>query len=82
MIVILTVIAVGWVSVTIGQGRSVTLKAFTPDGRGCSLRMPPLLQYAVNLRGKRIQGTAAYRTRHPKMCGGRGPVYNGTESKH
>lgn len=60
--------SIGWVSVTAGLGRSVRLKAYTPGGLGCNMRTPSLLKYAVNLRGKRIQRTPAYRTRAPKMC--------------
>lgn len=56
----------GWVSVTAGNGRSVSVTAYTPGGKGCLLRNPSLLKYAVNLRGKRIRGTAAYRTRTHK----------------
>lgn len=58
--------SIGWVSVTAGNGRSVSVTAYTPGGKGCLLRNPSLLKYAVNLRGKRIRGTAAYRTRTHK----------------
>ena len=54
----------GWVSVTGGRDKEITLKAFTPGGRGCKLRSPSLLEHAVNLKGKRIKGTKMY---HPKL---------------
>jgi GTPase SAR1 family protein len=60
--------SLGWVSVTGSVGQEVTLRAYTPAGLGCHLRTPALLQYAVNLRGKRVRGTSAYHIRPPKFC--------------
>ena len=45
----------GWVAVTIGQGKAIQLKAYTPLGKGVFLREPPLFPLAVNERGKRSQ---------------------------
>jgi len=61
-------VCAGWVSVTAGDGMQVSLRAYTPGGLGCTVRSPALLKYAVNKRGKHIQGTAAYRTRGPTLC--------------
>ena len=58
----------GWVSVTADAGLHVSLLAYTPGGLGCSVRSPALLSHAVNLRGRRIRGTAAYRTHYPTFC--------------
>ena len=43
----------GWVAVTIGQGKAMLLKAYTPLGKGIFVREPPLFPLAVNERGKR-----------------------------
>jgi len=56
------------VSVTAGDEAQVPLRAYTPGGLGCTTRSPALLKYAVNKRGKRIRGTAAYRTLGLMLC--------------
>ena len=61
-------VCAGWVSVTADAGLKVSLLAYTPGGLGCSVRSPALLSHAVNLRGRRIRGTAAYRTHYPTFC--------------
>ena len=43
----------GWVGVTIGEGKAMQLKAYTPLGKGVFVREPPLFPLAVNERGKR-----------------------------
>ncbi|XP_064601915.1 nitric oxide-associated protein 1-like isoform X2 [Liolophura sinensis] len=55
--------SIGFVSVTVGQGLTVVLRAYTPGGQGCRIHSPSLLPKAVNLRGKREKGTAKYRIR-------------------
>ncbi|XP_067142955.1 nitric oxide-associated protein 1 [Centruroides vittatus] len=50
----------GWISVTLKEGRTCKLKAYTPGSRGCYLRKPSLLPFAVNMKGKRIKATPAY----------------------
>lgn len=44
----------GWISVTAGVGIRVTIKAFTPSGKGVFVR-EPLFPGAVNERGRRSQ---------------------------
>ena len=61
-------VCAGWVSITAGQGMQVSLRAYTPGGLGCSVRSPALLKYAVNRRGRRIRGSAAFRTRRAVFC--------------
>jgi len=53
----------GWVAVTVGEGNDLTLKAYTPLGKGIHVREPALFPEAVNQRGKRERyGTrTAYR---------------------
>lgn len=43
----------GWVAVTMGVDMKVSLKAFTPSGKGMFVRVPSLFPSAVNERGKR-----------------------------
>ncbi|MFH4973703.1 hypothetical protein AB6A40_000412 [Gnathostoma spinigerum] len=54
--------SIGWVSVA-SRNSVVNLRAYTPDGRGIISRFPPLLPSAVNTRGSRIPGTAAYKVK-------------------
>ena len=42
------------------------LRVYTPGGLGVVARRPSLLPYAINLRGKRIRGTARYTLRPNK----------------
>ena len=37
------------------------MRAYTPGGRGCYLRSPPLLRYGVLQKGQRIGGTSRYK---------------------
>jgi len=62
------IVWLGWVSVTASRGMQVSLRAYTPGGLGCTVRSPALFPYAVNKRGKRIRGTAAYLPRDPTFC--------------
>ena len=50
----------GWVMISPRQGEKVELRAFTPGGRGVSVR-EPFLPNSINFRGKRIVGTPAFR---------------------
>ena len=61
--IIIGVCIPGWVSVCAGEGMDVSLRAYTPSGEGCVVRTPALLMYAVNQRGKRKRGKAAYQVR-------------------
>uniref|UniRef100_T1ISI0 Uncharacterized protein n=1 Tax=Strigamia maritima TaxID=126957 RepID=T1ISI0_STRMM len=49
----------GWVSVTCGHSK-YEFVAYTPGGKGCIVREPALLPFAVELRGKRIKYTPCY----------------------
>ncbi|XP_063217346.1 nitric oxide-associated protein 1 [Bacillus rossius redtenbacheri] len=51
----------GWVAVTPGPQKACTMRAWTPAGRGIYLRRPPLLRFAVNLRGPKQRASPAYR---------------------
>ncbi|OTF69301.1 hypothetical protein BLA29_009380, partial [Euroglyphus maynei] len=50
----------GWISVTGNVDSKCILKTFTPDGRGIYVRQPPILPYAIRLRGRRIPGTPCF----------------------
>lgn len=49
-----------WASVTGGADTRCVLRAFTPEGRGIYVRNPPMLPFAVRLRGKRIPNTPCF----------------------
>ena len=51
----------GWVMVSPREGETAVFLASTPGGRGIGQR-PPFLPNSVNLRGKRIAGTPAFRS--------------------
>lgn len=55
----------GWVAVTAHAEEELLLRAYTPRGTTVVVREPPLLPYISNVRGARIPGTAAYRTKKP-----------------
>ncbi|XP_064366276.1 nitric oxide-associated protein 1 [Dromaius novaehollandiae] len=55
----------GWVAVTAHPQEKLLLRAYTPKGTALVVREPPLLPYICNIRGARIAGTAAYRTKKP-----------------
>ncbi|OXB58987.1 hypothetical protein ASZ78_002471 [Callipepla squamata] len=55
----------GWVAVTAHEEEELLLRAYTPRGTTVVVREPPLLPYISNIRGPRIPGTAAYRTKKP-----------------
>ncbi|KAK2542873.1 Noa1 [Columba livia] len=55
----------GWVAVTAHEEEKLLLRAYTPKDTRLVLREPPLLPYISTIRGARIAGTAAYRTRKP-----------------
>ncbi|XP_025902266.1 nitric oxide-associated protein 1 [Nothoprocta perdicaria] len=55
----------GWVAVTAHAQQKLLLRAHMPEGAALSLRQPPLLPHIPNIRGARIPGTAAYRTKKP-----------------
>lgn len=55
----------GWVAVTAHAQEELLLRAYTPQGTTLMVREPPLLPYISTVRGARIPGTAAYRTKKP-----------------
>ncbi|XP_037235008.1 nitric oxide-associated protein 1 [Falco biarmicus] len=55
----------GWVAVTAHAKEELLLRAYTPRGTALVVREPPLLPYISTIRGARIAGTAAYRTKRP-----------------
>ncbi|NXV96618.1 NOA1 protein, partial [Calonectris borealis] len=55
----------GWVAVTAHAEEKLLLRAYTPKGTTLVVREPPLLPYISTIRGARIAGTAAYRTKKP-----------------
>ena len=50
----------GWVMVTAKRSEQSTFLAYTPGGKGISVR-DPFLPYSVQLKGKRILGSPTYR---------------------
>ncbi|KAM6261674.1 nitric oxide-associated protein 1 [Porphyrio hochstetteri] len=54
----------GWVAVTAPEEEKLLLRAYTPRGTRVVVR-DPLLPFISSVRGRRIPGTAAYRTRKP-----------------
>ncbi|KFZ47959.1 Nitric oxide-associated protein 1, partial [Antrostomus carolinensis] len=55
----------GWVAVTAHAEENLQLRAYTPKGTALVVRDPPLLPYISTIKGARIPGTAAYRTKKP-----------------
>ncbi|NWY99305.1 NOA1 protein, partial [Loxia curvirostra] len=55
----------GWVAVTAHEEEELLLRAYTPKGTALVVREPPLLPYISTIRGARIPGTPAYRTKKP-----------------
>jgi len=55
----------GWVMVSPRRDKRAVFIAYTPDGRGITVRSP-FLPYSVNQRGRRIPGSPAYRNN--KFC--------------
>ncbi|CAI2329324.1 unnamed protein product [Caenorhabditis sp. 36 PRJEB53466] len=51
--------SIGWVMVT--AEKDVTLNAFSPDSKGLTARVQPILPYSAALRGKRIPGSRFYK---------------------
>uniref|UniRef100_A0A673TBE4 Nitric oxide associated 1 n=1 Tax=Suricata suricatta TaxID=37032 RepID=A0A673TBE4_SURSU len=60
----------GWVAVTPQLKDRLHLRGYTPQGTVLTVR-PPLLPYVVNLKGERIKGSVAYKTKKPPSL-----VYN------
>ncbi|XP_004706403.1 nitric oxide-associated protein 1 [Echinops telfairi] len=54
----------GWVAVTPCSGERLHLRGHTPQGTALTVR-PPLLPHIVNIKGKRIRKSMAYKTKKP-----------------
>ncbi|KAG8504953.1 Nitric oxide-associated protein 1, partial [Galemys pyrenaicus] len=54
----------GWVAVTPQLKDRLHLRGYTPQGTVLTVR-PPLLPHIVNIKGKRIKGSVAYKTKKP-----------------
>jgi len=50
----------GWAMVTAPRGEKSNFVAYTPGGKGMSVRNP-FLPYSINQRGRRIQGSPTYK---------------------
>ncbi|XP_047526121.1 nitric oxide-associated protein 1 [Pieris napi] len=53
--------SIAWVSVTAKPNTFCEVSAWTPEGKGIHKRYPSLLPFGIQLRGKRIQDTPAYK---------------------
>ncbi|XP_055618225.1 nitric oxide-associated protein 1 [Toxorhynchites rutilus septentrionalis] len=51
----------GWIAIALPTGMEATFRAWTPEKRGIYVRQPSLLPHGMNLRGKRIRRSLAYR---------------------
>lgn len=57
---VIVMIVIGWIAIAC-EGQ-LSLKAWTPQGRGLHFRTPALLQRSVNLRGQRISDLPTYKS--------------------
>ncbi|XP_066474388.1 nitric oxide-associated protein 1 [Tiliqua scincoides] len=55
----------GWVAVTAHSDNKMHLKCYTPEGTTLTVRKPPLLPYIVHIKGSRMKGSSAYKTKRP-----------------
>ncbi|XP_072758076.1 nitric oxide-associated protein 1 [Anoplolepis gracilipes] len=51
----------GWIAIAGVENKRLSLKAWTPQGRGLHLRTPALLRRSVALRGTRVSDAPTYR---------------------
>ena len=51
----------GWISCTPGVAQIFKVKAWTPGGRGLTIRDPPFLPEAVQLKGPKIKYSPAFK---------------------
>ncbi|XP_011698761.1 PREDICTED: nitric oxide-associated protein 1 [Wasmannia auropunctata] len=52
----------GWIAIAVEEAERVSLRAWSPQGRGLYLRTPALLKKSVALRGNRISDTPTYKS--------------------
>ncbi|KAK2718457.1 hypothetical protein QYM36_005694 [Artemia franciscana] len=57
----ITLSSAGWIAVTLGARKEAKIRVGTPNAQGIYMRKPSLLPKAVNLRGKKIRASSAYR---------------------
>ncbi|GFO42031.1 nitric oxide associated 1 [Plakobranchus ocellatus] len=57
--------SVGWISLALRKEQSALLQVYTPGRKGMHLRQPALMPHYMQFKGKRIKGTAFYRTKPP-----------------
>jgi len=55
----------GWVGLNIPKYKEAEFRIWTPQAKGIFIRKPSLIPYGDNLRGDRMRGTIAYRTKLP-----------------
>ncbi|XP_042307038.1 nitric oxide-associated protein 1 [Sceloporus undulatus] len=55
----------GWVAVTAHSNNKVHLRCYTPKGTALTVRKSPLLPYIVDIKGPRVKGSSAYKTKRP-----------------
>ncbi|XP_067412990.1 nitric oxide-associated protein 1 [Emydura macquarii macquarii] len=55
----------GWVAITAHLEDKLHLRAYTPEGTTLMIRQPPLLPHIVDIKGRRIGGSASYKTKKP-----------------
>ncbi|KAK0167576.1 hypothetical protein PV327_004955 [Microctonus hyperodae] len=51
----------GWVAMTPKENAAISVRAWTPEGRGIYLRKPALLSKSITHRGARLKSRAAYK---------------------
>lgn len=52
--------SIGWIAVTPQEDDNVSVRAWTPEGRGIHLRCPALLRRSFRLSGTKVPGTPVY----------------------
>nr|XP_060618671.1 nitric oxide-associated protein 1 [Anolis sagrei ordinatus] len=55
----------GWIAVTAHSNSKIHLRCYTPKGTELTIRKPPLLPYVVNIKGPRLKGSPAYKSKKP-----------------
>ncbi|XP_051875537.1 nitric oxide-associated protein 1-like [Pristis pectinata] len=55
----------GWVAVTAHPKDKIHLRAYIPAGIGLMVEKPPLLPFIVDVKGKRIRKSSAYKLKKP-----------------
>uniref|UniRef100_A0A7G3ANE3 Putative secreted protein n=1 Tax=Lutzomyia longipalpis TaxID=7200 RepID=A0A7G3ANE3_LUTLO len=53
--------SIGWIGVNGNKDHEISLRVWSPDAQGVSLRQPALLEEGFRLRGKRIRDSVAHK---------------------